>query len=143
LINNIALGTRKIPYGFLYNGHAFNSNGGFLGFRSKGLGLTCATFVIAAFESAGFQIVKANTWKHRRSDLNWQQNLLRLMAECGVDPDHLREVRKTIGAFRFRPEEVAAAATDSQPPMDYSTAKKQGRVIFNLITTNSQPSSAA
>ena len=143
LINNIARGTRKIPYGFLYRDTAFDPSGRFLGFHAKGMGLTCATFVVAAFESAGFQILKAKTWKHRRSDVNWQQKLLRLMRSSGVDAEHIREVQKTIGSLRFRPEEVAAAATAPAPPIDYSQARKEGRAIFNLVAADNQPSSAA
>lgn len=69
------------------------------------VGLTCATFVLAVFDRAGLPLIRYETWPHRADDEVWQHG------NPDVEVGHLDGLRSELGSVRYRPEEVAAAAT--------------------------------
>lgn len=105
------------------------------------LGLTCATFVLAVFDRAGLPLVRYETWPHRSDDRTWQQNVIRMLHEQrqhgnpDVDVKHLEGLRKDLGSVRYRPEEVAAAATC--PPARFRDVSGLALSIVELL--NGEP----
>src|SRR5262249_11543054 len=106
-----------LPYGFTFNSDCFAGDGSYQPMEI-GKGLTCATFVIALFHSAGFPIIKRETWKHRSEDAAWQKKILALL-QGSASSEHIKGATNDVGQFRYWPEEVAAAAVHNSPPLGF------------------------
>lgn len=129
---------KNIPYGLAYSPTGyFDSNGTFV--RSKNnCGLTCATFILALFESFGFPLVDIESWQHRDDDGVWQQKILDTMREDQrKHPDLYSELyvdnqMSNIGiAVRFRPEEVAASANQFEDePQTFQVVEPLGKELI-------------
>jgi len=96
--------TKRFPYGLKFNA-SFDADGR-LQLR-EGRGLTCATFVLAVFASAGITVVNERDWPVRKDD---DEAFLR-DAERFASSELLAALREEIakGCQRFRPEEVLGA----------------------------------
>jgi hypothetical protein len=87
-------------------------------FGSSGSGFTCATFVLALFEGVNIRLISDADWQVLEEDVTWQLDVISLMRASGVvDENHLLAQESSVGSYRFRPEDVAAAAmiADSSP----------------------------
>lgn len=122
-----------IPYGIYFEPPTFSSDGKFLGFSGQGMGLTCATFVVAVFHSMAIFIIKEDTWPDRTDDIAWQESIIRTLENSGADMRHVSSARSHIGAARFRPEEIAAAAVDKNTPLEFSDAHQKAQRIQALL----------
>jgi len=101
------------------------ANDGTVVFGEGGAGFTCATFVLALFEGVNIQLIDDSDWQVLAEDVLWQGSIIELFRASGrVGEDHLRAQESNIGCFRFRPEDVAAAAmiADSSPN-DFATIR--------------------
>lgn len=125
--------TKQIPYGVAYAGSVFSGDGAFEGFPKFGMGLTCATFVIAVFHSAGYVIVDLDTWIGREEDAEWQERIIDTLERHGASSEHVEAARMQITGVRYRPDEVAAAAADGEPPLSFDRALKLAREIRQLL----------
>ncbi len=99
-------------------------------------GLTCSSFVLAIFETAGLSLVDYETWPTERpGDQEWQERVVGALENSGtcVSAEHLETVKNEIGAVRYRPEDVAGAATASPLPADFSVAVERARKILELL----------
>lgn len=128
----IAQSKRIIAYGIYHEGGVFTHDAKFIGFPDEGMGLTCASFVVAVFHSMGLPILQEKTWQSRGDDNIWQQKILKLLEER-AGAAHVRAAKKYVGAFRMRPEEVAASATAENPPLDFKQADAAGKNLRSLI----------
>jgi hypothetical protein len=102
----------RIPYGINYwPGACFDEDGVFTP-SHDGLGLTCATFVMALFEAKSYPIINIGSWKSRADDEEWFNNVVDdLKNRSSASQEHIDAQIAAIGnAVRFRPLEVAAAA---------------------------------
>lgn len=98
-----------IPYSFAYASGNFDPGGRFIK-RAEGVGLTCATFVVALFEDFAFPIVDVESWRPRPDDVGFQEKIVKLLARFWPGP-HAEAQRESIGkASRFRPEEICGCA---------------------------------
>lgn len=97
----------KIAYGLDYDGkNVFDDQMKFLG--ADGMGLTCATFVLAFFAKCGFPLADVTSWLPRANDAFFQQAIFDYL-KPRLDEDQLARAEKSVGtAPRFRPEEVTA-----------------------------------
>lgn len=128
-----------IPYSPSYSGEYFEP--GTLTYRRDmpGDGLTCATFVLAVFESFGIQLVERNTWQSRTQDEFWMAEIIKLLEDWGTTKnlpdltDHIEAIRSSPPVHRFRPEEVAASVATDAPPLDFETAMAMGIEILTAI----------
>jgi len=104
-------------------------------------GFTCATFVLALFRAAVIELVDVVAWPPRADeDAKWQASMIQLIRD---DPpksvsredieNHLRLLKSEIGCARFRPEEVAAAASRDEYPVHHETAWKLGNHIASTL----------
>lgn len=125
--------TKSLPYGIVVEGDCFAPDGTFIGFPQKGMGFTCASFIVAVFHSAGYYIVETDTWEQRSEDAAWQTLILDYLEEDGVDEDHIEEARKFVNGLRYRPEEVAAAVANDHSPISFADAVALAEDIKKLI----------
>ena len=96
-------------------------------------GLTCASFVLAVFQATGLQLAEYETWPtDRPGDREWQQQIIEKLAGRAT-PEHIEHLRNELGAVRFRPEEVAAAATLAPPPANFEPAAQLGLQIADKL----------
>jgi len=97
-----------IPYGFSYPTACFDRKTGAWLLGQDGLGLTCATFVLAVLSSAGVNLVDVDRWDSRTEDEDWRQKIIDALGHRHAErASYLNAHRE---ALRYRPEEVAGAA---------------------------------
>jgi hypothetical protein len=98
-----------------------------------GLGLTCATFVLAVFASRGIPLVRLDEWQARSEDVIWQDKIISdLRSWRKGDPEveaHAAALQGERGCVRYRPEEVMAAGIASELPIGYEFGEEMGRRI--------------
>ena len=122
-----------IPYGFSEPNDCFDIRDGHYLFGPTKHGLTCSSFVVAIFRYAGVNLVQSNTWPNRSEDAIYQAQLVARLIETNVDADHVDFVRTLVGAIRYRPEEVAGAATIKGLPAHFDQATPPSLEILALI----------
>jgi hypothetical protein len=88
--------------------------------------LTCATFVLAVFHRAGLPLLRYETWPNGRAgDSEWPTRIVAALAATpGTTTAHTDAVARDVGStVRFRPEEIAGAATVATMPVDFAVAE--------------------
>lgn len=127
---------KKIPYGLLYTGGCFTTDG-VLSLSTEENGLTCATFVMAVFNSCGIQLIDIQSWDLRESDSDWHNSIIATLMDTkerfGISDIHIENVSKELGCARFRPEEVAVSSTFEQTPALSVDIVKEGAKLRNII----------
>lgn len=128
----IAKKSQAIPYGFSYNGLYFSQSGDYLP-RDLGHGLTCATFVMALFETYSIPVLTENEWTAADlEDQGWQAQRVQQIS-LGRGPFLAGAIGKYVGHPRYKPEHVAAGAVDKHRPLGLSDATKLGtRILRDL-----------
>ncbi len=102
-----------LPYGFSIGAH-FGRNGE-LEAPANFDGFTCASFILAIFESEGLNIVDHQRWPNDEADLDWQLSVISSLREHG----HVAQadaLNAALPATRYKPQHVAAAASLFPPP---------------------------
>ncbi len=99
----------EVPYAFSYPNDFFNAETGQMLLGSRGVGLTCATFVMAIFHMANINLINYSSWRERKSDKYFQQYIVSQMEKNRVPKAHIEEVLKEVNGLRFRPSEVMAS----------------------------------
>lgn len=131
-------GKIRIPYAFLHDSARFTNDGDIA--LGNDLGLTCSTFVLTVFESAGVQLATVSSWEHRPEDKQKHHDLVAMLKK-GIrkfdippaDPAHVERVNREVDCVRVRPEEVAAAGLFRTRPVTYVHAEPAGRWILSKI----------
>lgn len=125
-----------LPYGLSKPNRFFDHTGGILKGPAK-VGLTCATFVLAVFDTAGLALVQYTTWPQPTGDDIARQRELaeRLQKDQQVPREHVRAFRTEIGNIRYRPHEVAGAATSDSLPADHEYAARVATRIKRKLAT--------
>lgn len=122
----------RLAYGISYVGGRFETESGKWLDRE---GLTCATLVLALFESQGHSPLDRSTWASRADDVDWQQKVLSALAKHdGCDAEYLRLQRSKLGCLRFRPEEVAAGIALFPPASTFPCCVRLGSAVVGLLT---------
>jgi hypothetical protein len=98
-----------LPYALAYDKELkFNKADGKLLTGKGGRGFTCATFVLAVFESCGVSLLELTTWPPRPSDRTWQEFVIEELRKTPTaDASHVEGVTQEIGCLRYQPDEVA------------------------------------
>ncbi|SDM28434.1 hypothetical protein [Ensifer sp. YR511] len=111
-----------IPYGFSFDGSAFNADGTFVS-PPVGQGLTCATFIVHVLSAAGFSLLDITTWQDREGDEEWRAKIIGWLEQGDKVPKaHLDALRQDDSAIRIRPEDVMAAGIASPWPVSFGDA---------------------
>ncbi|MCW8918738.1 MAG: hypothetical protein OQL08_07975 [Gammaproteobacteria bacterium] len=131
-----------IPYGIGLDDTGFNEQGKFES-TNPYAGLTCATFVIQLYQSQALPIIDTTKWKHRKADKRWQGQILQVVEKtlkkmgesASYIHDYLRYQKGLIakGCARYKPEEVAVAATLETPPHGAEQVKKPAAQLLNAV----------
>lgn len=132
-----------IPYGFSpYTGY-FGSQGE-IRWTAPGNGLTCATFVLAVFDSAGIRLVKGETWPvDRPEDRHFQREIIKLVHERSkASAAHVEGMNANVGKMRLRVLEVAGAVAADAYPADFATAQTLGQRLQQTLEGTAPPASA-
>jgi hypothetical protein len=118
-----------LPYAFSSPEDSFDAATGALLLGPSRFGLTCASFVFGLFQAAGLQLALYGEWPQGRSgDQEWQEAMIEKLTGR-ADAEHIDHLRTEIGAARYRPEEVAAAAALAPPPAPFEKAAALGEQI--------------
>lgn len=128
-----------VPYGFgPYTGY-FGPNGE-IRWTTPGNGLTCATFVLAVFDSAGVRLVMGETWPtDRPEDKQFQKEMIELIRNhASASEAHLKGMKADIGQVRFRVLEIAGAVSADAYPADFATSESLGRKLQTMIEVAAQ-----
>lgn len=126
---------KKFPYGLKFLQTSFSPNGQLLlGPGAKGL--TCATFVLAVFNSFGIQIVNESDWPVRQDE---DRRFLDRMRPH-MDPGHfaLLEAEISEGCRRIRPEEVVGACSCHLPAL-FVPSREAGDEVIRLLDAGPRP----
>lgn len=105
-------------------------------------GFTCATFVLALFRAAVTELVDVDNWPARADDANWHRAMIEYL-RCDDDlpegvshediENHLEHLESEVGCARFRPEEVAAAASRTEYPVHHDDAWRMGEEVAAVM----------
>jgi hypothetical protein len=128
-----------IPYGFSLKNVTYNQDFTTLQFESdgtfaplpKGVGLTCATFVLVTMESLGLRLIDEDTWPSRDEDKAWQAHIVGMLEARASE--HAAALKSNIGLVRVRPDEVAGAGTEKDWPVEFQSANRLARQILSEL----------
>ena len=82
------------------------------------------------------QLLDYASWEVARpGDSEWQRTVVEQLRER-ASAEHIELMTNEIGCVRYRPEEVAAAATVAPPPASFSVCSEQGKRILDRLTTS-------
>jgi len=129
-------GDDQVPYGFSAPSAFFDHSGALISGSAK-VGLTCASFVLAVFDSAGLPLVRLEEWPSPTPDDKARQRELldQLRKNADVSPAHLSALETEIGNVRYRPLEVAGAGTSEVLPASHAYASEMASKIKDLLDT--------
>ncbi|MDP2314848.1 MAG: hypothetical protein Q8P41_18245 [Pseudomonadota bacterium] len=125
---------REIPYGVLYEGGRFLESGQ-LELAGEAHGLTCATFVLHIFESAGATLLDIASWESREEDGVWHDRIVdalrnfQLAHPTEITDEHIAAVAAERGCARIRPEEVVGGADSNDLPAAFHDARQRGAAV--------------
>lgn len=130
-----------IPYNLeLEAGTDFDPDTGELILPASATGMTCATFVLHVFRSAGNPLIDPIGWPKaadRPGDLEMQQSFVRILEE-NPSPAYQAQagrIRHQIGCPRIRPEDVAGACLEDSLPSQFCHCDPNGRLIVAVVQT--------
>lgn len=116
VIGAIEVAHPDIPYGFSWDGDAFNPDGTLIQ-APLGQGLTCATFVLKVLRAAGVELIDFVGWQDQQSDQEWRDKIIGMLNGRNVDPSHIDALKRDVSARRVKPEDVVGAGMQSPKPV--------------------------
>lgn len=123
---------QNIPYGLIYNGGKFTEDG-IMDLDSTESGLTCATFVLAVFNSCKIQLIDTLSWTPRDEDASWHESIIASLIatkdKFNISEAHIDNLKKEVGCARFRPEEVTVSSSLNPIPSPNSEIIKSGIIL--------------
>jgi hypothetical protein len=125
----------NLKYGLTY-GLRFTTEGDIVG---KSSGFTCATFVMAIFESCGYKMLDYTLWERTDEDEKWKISIINVLKEFGVSEEEISVIeQERTKSFRYRPEQVGATCffDQSQWPLPFSQANPKGQELSLAIKKN-------
>ncbi len=131
---------RRLPYAFSPPNDCFDPVTGKYLFGPTRHGLTCATFVLAVFQSAGIRLVDDTTWpRSRQGDDEWREKILAALRNPQItrpvaSKEHLAAIQREADLVRFRPEDVAGAAATDFVPASFEDVRPHAEEILQKLT---------
>ena len=121
-----------IPYGFKLPNECFDSTTAKWLLGNSGLGLTCATFILAVLHAQRITIAKLDDWPERDADNVWRQSIISALRDNNAQKQ-ANYLESENSGVRFRPEEVAGSAASTIYPANFQTAISLGGKILNIF----------
>jgi hypothetical protein len=136
---------RQIPYNLKYDESVyFDAATGDIHLGSA-TGLSCATFVVAAFRSSGNLLVDVTNWPPASlEDIEAQKRFVALL-KGDKNPERQQQgakVEAEVGCSRIRPDHAAGACIESAYPVDHAICERNGREVVSKLD-GKQPNVAA
>jgi hypothetical protein len=133
----------KLPYSFEFDPNiGFDRKTGMVALNHNS-GLTCSTFVVALFRSAGNPLVQPITWPRQASseDIAARRAMLEMWRNSGKPKLVARadQIEQTIQTMRISPIQVAGACLQKHLPTGYYRATENGKQILQRITARFGP----
>jgi hypothetical protein len=128
----IAANNPEIPYGLDAAGFSFDPSNGKMTPGPQGKGFTCATFVLAIFESAGHVILLQDEWPDDANQ-DWQLWVIDTLRKTGAPEDQIAAVERDVGCKRFSPEEVVASSTLDPWPISFCGAQTASLALLSQL----------
>lgn len=122
----------EIPYSFSLRSGIEQRTGDFVEGPDRAPGFTCATFVLAVFHAAGFDLL-GDEWPQRKQDQQWQAHILDHLKRGDASEDHIAGLEELKGAIRYRPSEVAAGALKNAHPANFRDVKKLAEKLRAIL----------
>lgn len=122
----------RVPYGFSSPKGALDRTGHLL---PQVVGLTCASLVLALFDLS-VPLVDYDTWPIRIEDIDWERHVADRYLSRSLTREELDRLLSEVPSVRFRPLEVATAASADSLPQTHAA-------IETMITTFRQAAEAA
>lgn len=98
-----------------------------------GSGFTCSTFVLKLFARIGFVLLDEDSWEARDDDKRWQEFVIKRLKLFGEATKlHVERLEQSIGACRFRPLDLVAAAL-IRPPATFQECNAKLPEIVEAI----------
>jgi len=118
----------RFPYSFSLES-SLNEHGAFIAGDTDMPGFTCATFVLAAFDALGFNLLETKNWPVRQEDMQTQLNLMGCYSEYVSELGEEKLQDRLEKLPRIRPEEVAAGALQESHPATEPQIRDEVRLI--------------
>jgi len=124
----------RFPYGVMFGADGFDEDGALL-VVPPARGLTCATFVLAVFQTAGVVLAVYETWPVR-PDLN-AEFLDTIGPICRDYPGlyETLEAEVSAGCVRFLPEEIVGACR-CKVPATFEAARAAADAVLDTLPAN-------
>jgi hypothetical protein len=137
LVFEVNASRRNIPYNLRYEvGTGFDPDTGELILPAGATGMSCATFVVHLFRSAGSPILDAANWPAERpGDRERQERLVAMLRNHrNVETQvHAEVVASQIGCPRISPEDVVSACLEDDLPAVFQQCETNARLIATVI----------
>lgn len=115
-----------LPYGLFFDGTAKFNNIGELTY-GNGMGLTCATFVLAVLDNIGYMLCDIDDWESRLDeDEQWLRCIL---SQITVNSVLKNQLNNELGCLRYKPCEVAGSSFKHHTPVKFELAKQLAESI--------------
>ena len=125
---------KGIPYAFSPPNDCFDDETGNFLLGATRKGLTCATFVLAVFDTAGIQLAKYDSWPQQRpGDAEWHQFIIEQLQKNSASAEHMASIQAEGRAIRYRPEEVAGCAASVLLPCEFAIAESLSQEILSRL----------
>jgi len=127
-----------VPYGLIFNEEEmiFGTDGSASQLK-PGQGFTCSSFVLECFKCFGLDLIKYNTWPVREEDKEWAERIFFFLGKY-ASKEHINAQRATSEVVRFRPEEVAAAASlgdfSLNTPLAFNDVEQLSKAIAQKVS---------
>ena len=122
-----------IPYGIRWDESGFSPETGAWNGATPYSGATCATFIMHVCANIGLSLITEDDWPRREDDREWQDRIVRVLEANGVEQAHCQAQLEVVGSARFRPCEVAAAASSLDAPLTHVDAIPRGVVLKDFV----------
>jgi hypothetical protein len=125
----------SIPFGFTFNRNYINQAGEYIT-GEFGDGLTCATFVMAVFDTYHIPLLRMQEWPAASlQDQGWQAFQVQ-QVQLNRGPFVAEGVKRHIGAPRYKPEHVTAGTVSANRPLGFAQADRLGaRIVRELLAS--------
>lgn len=126
LCDKISTTRPQIPYGLDRSGIHIDKETGKVIPGKPGKGLTCATFILALFDTYRIRLLDEIQWPANANQA-WQNYIYELMCDerSRVPEDHREALKNDIGGSRrFTPAEVVGASTENSWPVGFKKARR-------------------
>lgn len=132
---------QNIPYAIEYKGmRKFNGEGIYDDYRTGSeFGLTCATFILAIFDSAGLNLLEWENWPVRSNDSVWFDELIRYIDTARarrwtvMSDEHYNNLKSEANCKKIRPEEVFSAVYSIASPQKFCCSEMIGPFVRSHV----------